>query len=82
MELLYFYLHNIFYTTKNYYEIYHDLKKNNKIKNTITIDQFISSFDMCILRYFIGKLELNYYKEQESIENIFNFYWEEIKSIN
>lgn len=67
---------------KNYYEIYHDLKKNNKIKNTITIDQFISSFDMCILRYFIGKLELNYYKEQESIENIFNFYWEEIKSIN
>lgn len=25
---------------------------------------------------------LNYYKEQESIENIFNFYWEEIKSIN
>ena len=67
---------------KNYYEIYHDLKKNNKIKNTITIDQFISSFDMCILRYFIGKLGLNYYKEQESIENIFNFYWEEIKSIN
>lgn len=67
---------------KNYYEIYDVLKKNNKIKNTITIDQFISSFDMCILRYFIGKLGLNYYKEQESIENIFNFYWEEIKSIN
>ncbi len=65
---------------KSYYEIYDALKKNNKIKDTITIDQFISTFDMCILRYFIGNLGLNYYEEKESIESIFNSHWREIQS--
>ncbi len=65
---------------KNYYEIYDVLKKDKKIKNEITIDRFISTFDMCIIRYFIGKIGLNYYKEQESIESLFNSYWEEMQS--
>ena len=65
---------------KNYYEIYDALKKDKKIKNEITIDRFISTFDMCIIRYFIGKIGLNYYKEQESIESLFNSYWEEMQS--
>ena len=65
---------------KNYYEIYDVLKKDKKIKNEITIDRFISTFDMCIIRYFIRKIGLNYYKEQESIESLFNSYWEEMQS--
>ena len=65
---------------KNYYEIYDVLKKDKKIKNEITIDRFISTFDMCIIRYFIGKIGLNYYKEQETIESLFNSYWEEMQS--
>lgn len=65
---------------KNYYEIYDALKKDKKIKNEITIDRFISTFDMCIIRYFIGKIGLNYYKEQETIESLFNSYWEEMQS--
>lgn len=65
---------------KNYYEIYDALKKDKKIKDTTTIDQFISTFDMCITRYFIGKIGLNYYKEQETIESLFNSYWEEMQS--
>ncbi|MGO5054103.1 hypothetical protein ACTQ6A_16585, partial [Lachnospiraceae bacterium LCP25S3_G4] len=65
---------------KNYYEIYDVLKKDKKIKNEITIDRFISTFDMCIIRYFIGKIGLNYYKEQESIESLFNSYWEDVQS--
>lgn len=68
---------------KNYYEIYDVLKKDKKIKNEITIDRFISTlstFDMCIIRYFIRKIGLNYYKEQETIESLFNSYWEEMQS--
>ncbi len=64
---------------KIYYEIYDDLKKNDKIKKEVTIDQFISTFDMCIIRYFVGKIGLNYYKDQESIESIFSSYWREMK---
>lgn len=67
---------------KTYYEIYDALKKNNKIKDTIKIDQFIATFDMCILRYFVGKLGLRYYKEQESIESIFNSYWKDMQFID
>lgn len=68
---------------KSYDEIYNTLKKNNKIKDTITIDQFASTFDFCIIRYFIGRLGLNYYekpKNLQSIESIFNSHWKEIQN--
>ena len=32
------------------------------------------------IKALVGKIGLNYYKEQESIESLFNSYWEEMQS--
>lgn len=61
---------------KNYKEIYDELAVNDQIKEHITLNNFISSFQRVYIGYSIQKLELDYQcVEEMTIEEIFDLYW-------
>lgn len=64
---------------KTYHEIYDDLKLNYHIKNKITLNNFISSFQRVFIGYAMQNIGLNYYEKKERLEDIFELYWEGIK---
>lgn len=61
-----------------YHKVYHDLKRDKKIKDALSIELFISIFEMCFIGYIIENIGLNYYQKQGNIEDMFNLYWEEM----
>lgn len=64
---------------KNYKEIYDELVTNNQIKEYITLNNFISSFQRVHIGYSIQKLSLDYTCIDEmSIEENFDIYWDGI----
>lgn len=63
-----------------YHEIYEELRESNLIKDDITEKGLIFSFERIFIGYVIQRSGLSFLNVEETVDDLFNLYWQGIEA--